>query len=280
MKMKMCHGTEGVKDLSCLGVFTSQPTSGASRSLFFPEAAITQSHPRFKTLTRNIRERRKEKIAINVPIFVDLKTPRPFVEDLSQYGDDGSSAAAAKEDHIYLDAMGFGMGCCCLQMTFQACNINEARVLYDHLTPLCPVMLALTAASPLYRGYVADVDCRWDVIAASVDCRTREEKGLEPLRNDRFVIPKSRYGSVDCYLSKCGSRYNDIPLVYDKKIEQKLLDSKVDEQMALHISHLFIRDSISLFSERIHQDDVREMDHFEPNLQVLNTSDMTTGTVV
>lgn len=49
----------------------------------------------------------------------------------------------------------------------------------------------------------------------------------------------------------------------DKEIEQKLLDSKVDKEMAQHISHLFIRDSISLFSERIHQDDVREMDHFE-----------------
>lgn len=63
----------------------------------------------------------------------------------------------------------------------------------------------------MYRGYLADVDCRWDVIAASVDCRTREEKGLEPLRNDRFVIPKSRYGSVDCYLSKCGARW--VPLL-------------------------------------------------------------------
>lgn len=79
-------------------------------------------------------------------VYVDLKTPRPFVEDLSKYGDDGSSAAAAKEDHIYMDAMGFGMGCCCLQMTFQACNINEARVLYDHLTPLCPVMVRVVAA--------------------------------------------------------------------------------------------------------------------------------------
>ncbi|XP_069956641.1 glutamate--cysteine ligase [Cherax quadricarinatus] len=249
------------------------PTSGVSRSLFFPEAAITQSHPRFKTLTRNIRERRKEKVAINVPIFIDLKTPRPFVEDLSKYGDDGSSAAAAKEDHVYMDAMGFGMGCSCLQMTFQACNINEAKVLYDHLTPLCPVMLALTAASPVYRGYLTDVDCRWDVISASVDCRTREERGLEPLRNDRFVIPKSRYDSVDCYLSECGSRYNDIPLVYDKDIQQKLVDSKVDEYMAQHIAHLFIRDSISLFSERIYQDDMREMDHFE-NIQSTNWQTM------
>ena len=43
----------------------------------------------------------------------------PFREDLAAYGDDCSSAAAAKDDHIYLDAMGFGMGLCCLQLTFQ-----------------------------------------------------------------------------------------------------------------------------------------------------------------
>lgn len=39
--------------------------------------------------------------------------------------------------------------------------------------------MALSAASPFYRGYVSDVDCRWGVISASVDDRTREERGLE-----------------------------------------------------------------------------------------------------
>ncbi|XP_050705297.1 glutamate--cysteine ligase-like [Eriocheir sinensis] len=249
------------------------PNNGASCSLFFPDAAITQGHPRSKTVTRNLRERRKEKITINVPIYVDLKTPRPFVEDLAKYGDDGSSVAAAKENHIYMDALGFGMGCSCLQMTIQACNIDEARAIYDHLTPICPIMLALTAASPIFRGYLSDVDCRWGIIAASVDCRTREERGLEPLRNDRFVIPKSRCGSVDCYLSEFGSRYNDIPMVYDKKIEQKLLESKVDKQMAQHMAHLFIRDALCLYFEKIHQDDLREMDHFE-NIQSTNWQSM------
>lgn len=43
------------------------PTSGASKSLFFPDEAIFPGHPRFKTLTRNIRERRGEKVAINLP---------------------------------------------------------------------------------------------------------------------------------------------------------------------------------------------------------------------
>lgn len=50
---------------------------------------------------------------------------------------------AALPDHVYMDAMGFGMGCCCLQLTFQACNIGEARTLYDQLTPLCPIMVIL-----------------------------------------------------------------------------------------------------------------------------------------
>lgn len=33
--------------------------------------------------------------------------------------DGGEAARAAKKDHIYMDHMGFGMGCCCLQVTFQ-----------------------------------------------------------------------------------------------------------------------------------------------------------------
>lgn len=40
-----------------------------------------------------------------------------------------------------MDAMGFGMGCSCLQLTFQACNVNEARRLYDALVPLAPLLV-------------------------------------------------------------------------------------------------------------------------------------------
>ena len=55
---------------------------------------------------------------------------------------DGEGARASKPDHIYMDAMGFGMGNSCLQMTFQACGIDEARHLYDQLSPLCPIMVS------------------------------------------------------------------------------------------------------------------------------------------
>ncbi len=47
----------------------------------------------------------------------------------------------AKPDHIYMDCMGFGMGCSCLQVTFQGCDIDEACHLYDQLSVVCPVMV-------------------------------------------------------------------------------------------------------------------------------------------
>ena len=81
-----------------------------------------------------------------------------------------------------------------VQVTFQAVNIDEARHLYDQLAVVCPIMvrglycsvaiivflffkLAISAATPAYRGYLCDIDCRWDIIAGSVDDRTREERG-------------------------------------------------------------------------------------------------------
>lgn len=68
----------------------------------------------YSTLTQNIRERRGRRVAINIPIFQDEKTPNPFIEKLEN--EDEESKAESKPNHIYMDAMGFGMGCCCLQV--------------------------------------------------------------------------------------------------------------------------------------------------------------------
>lgn len=43
------------------------PNEGVTRSHYFPDEGIYQGHPRFKTLTSNIRLRRGEKVAINIP---------------------------------------------------------------------------------------------------------------------------------------------------------------------------------------------------------------------
>uniref|UniRef100_A0A2I2ZHC7 Glutamate--cysteine ligase n=1 Tax=Gorilla gorilla gorilla TaxID=9595 RepID=A0A2I2ZHC7_GORGO len=222
------------------------------------------------TLTRNIRHRRGEKVVINVPIFKDKNTPSPFIEI---FPEDDEASRASKPDHIYMDAMGFGMGNCCLQVTFQACSISEARYLYDQLATICPIVMALSAASPFYRGYVSDIDCRWGVISASVDDRTREERGLEPLKNNNYRISKSRYDSIDSYLSKCGEKYNDIDLTIDKEIYEQLLQEGIDHLLAQHVAHLFIRDPLTLFEEKIHLDDANESDHFE-NIQSTNWQTM------
>uniref|UniRef100_A0A8C5WX57 Glutamate--cysteine ligase n=1 Tax=Laticauda laticaudata TaxID=8630 RepID=A0A8C5WX57_LATLA len=205
---------------------------GASKSLFFPDEAINK-HPRFSTLTRNIRHRRGEKVIINVP-----------------------------SNFLFI-----------IQVTFQACSIFEARYLYDQLATICPIVMALSAAAPFYRGYVTDVDCRWGVISASVDDRTREERGLEPLKNNRFRINKSRYDSIDSYLSECGEKYNDIDLTIDKEIYEHLVKEGIDHLLAQHIAHLFIRDPLTLFEEKIHLDDANESDHFE-NIQSTNWQTM------
>lgn len=267
--------------LGVLGQFTEpffDPKDAvSSHSLFLPEQ-ITNPHARFPTLTSNIRSRRGSKVAVNLPIFFDQNTPRPFIDpsipwDRSIYPEDCEAKnGAALPDHIYLDAMGFGMGCCCLQLTFQACNVTEARRLYDGLIPVGPILLALTAASPIWRGYLADVDCRWNVIAGSVDDRTEEERGLKELRTNRFRIPKSRYDSVDLYISTEWTNrpeYNDTDVPYDEQIFDRLRKHGIDDLLSKHFAHLFIRDPLVVFSETIDQDDVSSSDHFE-NIQSTN----------
>jgi len=303
----------------------SKPTaaSGSSQSLYIPDEAIT-SHARFPTLTANIRKRRGSKVAINLPIYKDIKTPSPFLEPcpeslakvlrkenkkiknltesekISQLSkllythiinsntNDNLSlpeiVSDAKKDHVYLDCMCFGMGCSCLQITFQACCIEEARKLYDLLAPVSPIMLAITAGAPAYKGYLTDTDCRWDVISGSVDDRTEEERGLKPLKNARFKINKSRYDSIDSYLSigpdyanvndagrkdHYKDKYNDIDLVYDEDIYHNLIQHNIDELLAKHIAHLFIRDPLVIFNELLIQDDENSTDHFE-NIQSTN----------
>jgi len=46
----------------------------------------------------------------SVSVFKDVNTPSPFIEDLTQYGDNGESVKGTKPDHIYMDCMGFGKG--------------------------------------------------------------------------------------------------------------------------------------------------------------------------
>lgn len=89
-------------------------------------------------------------------------------------------------------------------------DFTHARWLYDQLSILSPIFLALTAGSPIFKGKLADIDTRWDIIAASVDDRNAEERNP---KSEKYV-PKSRYGSISRFISddeRNLSKYNDLP---------------------------------------------------------------------
>ena len=144
-----------------VGTFTHPPLSAGgnvSQSLYVPDGCINP-HPRFATLTANIRQRRGSKVSIQVPLFQDELTPEFATTNKSRtnsadsssvvfsmdMGDDDSSSPSdsvntaktttttstvaceleTQQPMIDMDCMAFGMGCCCLQVTFQARNLDE-----------------------------------------------------------------------------------------------------------------------------------------------------------
>ena len=285
-----------------VGTFYAPATEGDfevpySHSLYVPDKVIN-SHVRFSTLAQNIRIRRTSKVNIKVPLFRDVNTP----EFIRRPADCEASPTAVepltpslpsnieKDEFIHMDCMAFGMGMCCLQVTFQACDIDESRYIFDQLTVLAPIMLAMTAASPIFKGRLADVDARWSVIAQSVDDRTPAERGEIPEEELEGHIQeglaggaikrlyKSRYDSISTYLYHCDNdpncknvldAYNDIPCPIDDEVKQKLLDAGIDDALSQHIAHLYTRDPLVIFEDHIELDDEQSMDHFE-NIQSTN----------
>lgn len=247
----------------------TQPGGPVANSLYTSDDVI-HPHHRFSTLTRNIRMRRGSNVAINVPIFKDKNTVLPTYEA------ERAAGREAKDGHIYLDSMAFGMGMHCLQCTFQTCNLREARSINDGFTVLAPIMLALTAGTPFLRGLVSDCDVRWQVISGSVDDRTPSERGMAPLGSDSGarVINKSRYDSIDSFLGLDEElyrpEYDDLQLIYDEKIYERLLGEGIDDKLAKHLAHLFIRDPLVIYHGKIEElDDEKYSDHFE-NIQSTN----------
>ncbi|KAL0482831.1 glutamate-cysteine ligase catalytic subunit [Acrasis kona] len=286
-----------------------ETTHNSSHSQYLPDEVINE-HPRFPTLTANIRERRGGKVCILVPLFMDTNTDpevgqrvpwdnieQPLsTEDLdfkmSQrsptqfflYSDrinvfDNTAKVLSPDDTIppaspcqqilpstapmiHMDAMGFGMGCCCLQTTFQARDIVEARNVYDQLAVICPIFLALSAATPIVRGLLAETDVRWNIVSASVDDRTPKEKAY---------IAKSRYDSISSYIGTGPQavQYSDLELEIDQKVYDLLVDNQVDQVLARHVAHLFVRDPLVIFTDYDKVDDEMDTDHFE-NIQSTN----------
>eukprot|EP00540_Astrosyne_radiata_P006898 CAMPEP_0116838788 /NCGR_PEP_ID=MMETSP0418-20121206/9406_1 /TAXON_ID=1158023 /ORGANISM="Astrosyne radiata, Strain 13vi08-1A" /LENGTH=466 /DNA_ID=CAMNT_0004468827 /DNA_START=148 /DNA_END=1548 /DNA_ORIENTATION=+ len=198
---------------------------------------------------------------------------------------------------IHMDAMAFGMGCCCLQITFQAKDVDESRFMYDQLAVLAPIMMALTASTPILRGRIADTDARWGIISESVDDRTLAERGRKDPNAPREELAgrgqrriyKSRYDSISTYIyqgageellmsdrkggglnmtsglaNRVLNMYNDIPVHIDEESYQQLRDAGVDPALAQHVAHLFIRDPLVVFDGAVEEvDDETQTEHWE-----------------
>lgn len=231
---------------------------GVAQSALVSDRVINP-HPRFAALTRNIRQRRGSN--------VDIKIPR-----------------ACGDGSIEMDAMAFGMGCCCLQVTMQVRNEAMSRYLHDQLLVLAPILQALSAATPFMKGELAATDTRWDAISQAVDDRTAAERGAgaspaDPALAGDGVRPlhRSRYSSSCLYFAQVLDEgdaarlaaLNDVPVDVDEAVRQRALDRGLDRPLATHLAHLFTRDPLVIFDDAIALDNATTLDHFE-NIQSTN----------
>lgn len=255
----------------------ADPLHSLSGSIFVGDGLINP-HPRFGTLTANIRSRRGRKMEILVPLYMDKavnvdvsrKNPNEPLFDAALggrqcilYRDEIARVAGAESRlyalhrdgclmkqgdlYIYMDAMCFGMGMNCVQATFSCRTLSDARYLYDQLIVMAPLLLSLTAATPFFRGCVAATDTRWDVISMAVDSRKADEMN---------TVRKSRYSTNSLYISDrphLGERLgelNDLEITVNERAYDALIRCGVDPLLARHVALLFIHDPLVIFKDR------------------------------
>ncbi|RAL11561.1 glutamate--cysteine ligase [Aspergillus homomorphus CBS 101889] len=243
-----------------LSVFPGLGTRGqftaSELSRVFPQAALYRQiyHPstRYIMVTESLAARRQGRFESHIPVFRDESTEQPFYDKTAsyEYSTEHPPPADPKEGHLHLESPGLGMGSCCIQVTMQAPNEPEARWLHDQLMALGPLMLALTAATPMYKGYLVDTDTRWGRISACLDDRTTEELTTIPPRYswNRTYISSEKPLDVE----------NKTPLQpVDEKVKCRLMDGGMDEPLAHHFGTVLSRDPMILSREDIEQ--------FDPN---------------
>ena len=249
-----------------------RPSNGVQRSQYLADDLLSP-HTRYQKFSANLRQRRGSRMALNVAIFRDSLTPWPFRDptvnyDLSDWPEDADvTPETVKENCIYGDSMLFGGACCALQVTLQAKNVDEARRLHDQLLALSPILLALTAATPMCKGYLADTDTRWFQIEQSVDDRTLEERGTggrTPLKPR--AASNSTYISTDKTLQP---EYLARDLPVNQSVKRRLLEGGMDELLATHFAWLFVRDPFIIFEEDTAALNPAETVHFD-SLQTTN----------
>lgn len=124
-------------------------------------------------------------------------------------------------------------GGCALQATLSARNLQDACRLHDQLIPLGPLMLALSAATPIYKGRLVSTDTRWEAMCWAGDDRKPSEKPeLQP-----------RSGCTPMYLEETLSarRMNDKFLKSAEGPKSDLCKHGVSPALATYFAHVLDR---------------------------------------
>ncbi|KAL9613525.1 MAG: hypothetical protein Q9204_008894, partial [Flavoplaca sp. TL-2023a] len=138
-------------------------------------------------------------------------------------------------------------------------NLSEARKLHDQLIPLAPLMLAMTAATTIWNGVLADTDVRWNYMSACLDDRTMEEIGgtSQSTNNKNNARLRPRLSSNALYMSedpRLLDRYHDTPIVINNEVKQQLLNSGMDHRLATYYASIFARDPLVVWSKDVESD--------------------------
>jgi hypothetical protein len=96
---------------------------------------IGSGTPLFRSAEPDVASLLGGKVAIANSGDVALAEPLAAVMPIT---DDAKNTETVRAS-VHMDAMAFGMGCCCLQITFQAKDVDESRVLYDQLAVMAPM---------------------------------------------------------------------------------------------------------------------------------------------
>jgi len=245
-----------------------------SRSCLLPDEVITP-HARFLTFVANIRTRKGAKCAALIPLATHADgSPVAAPEVDSDHaawdvlrGEDQCNDVDPIPGSIYMDASAFGAGSCCTQATVLCPSLTDARYLYDQMLVVAPLFLALTAAAPFWRNLVAATDTRAACFAQTWDDRTEAELGV--VRGSRAFTSPQVFISDTGVLNDREAELNDVPAAMHDPSLKRLREAGVDALLARHVAHLFVRDPLTIFRERLDLDNAQVGDHWE-NIQSTN----------
>lgn len=135
-------------------------------------------------------------------------------------------------------------------MTFSARDLEEACELHDQLIPLGPLMLALSAATPIYKGRLVATDTRWAAQCMACDDRKSQEK----------TSTHPRWGCTPMYLAECSSasQLNGNTLQLIEELKPHLHDFGLPNSLATYFTHILGRDPLIEVSSMPDTDDTSQ----------------------